>query len=221
MMFTAPLCAQSSISTFATQTDKYKDTVLITYTFDHPEVEPTHFDFVLNASGKGTYHARYLETSLQVGQPVTFQKSIQIAPATIQRIIAKIVALDYLKGNYDYTKQRIAFTGKKTIKYKDNTHQGSTTLNWSENKDVMELVDTFQGIQTTLELGRRLEYLHRHQKLGLFDEMNHAEDTAKSGWLREIYLISDILQKLYDDPKVIQTVRNGAKRLMDRAIKVP
>jgi len=194
---------------------------VITYSFDYSELSPNHFEITLDASGKGTYDAQYSELNLQVGQSLTFQKTIQLEPATMKKIMTKIVALEYLKGNYDYTKQRIAFTGKKKITYKDSLHQGSTTLNWSENKDVMELVDTFQGIETTLEIGRRLEYFYKHQKLGLFEEMKHAQEADQNGWLRESYLIRDILQKLISDPKVIQSVRNGAKSLMDRTATSP
>jgi len=221
MVFAVLGTAQSSAPISPETIEPPEDIAVISYTFDFDELNPSHFEITLDASGKGSYQAQYSEVSLEVGQPLTYQKAIQLEPATMKKILAKIVALDYLKGNYDYTKQRIAFTGKKTLTYKDNTHRGSTTLNWSENKGVMELVDTFQGIQSTFELGRRLEYFYKHQKLGLFDEMKYAEDAAQNGWLHELYLIRDILQKLNNDPKVIQSVRNGAKRLMDRSVMAP
>jgi hypothetical protein len=196
-----------------------QNTILITYSFEHAELNPTHFEFILDETGKGIYQADYAESSLQAGQPLNIQKPIQIGTTTMRKIIDKIEVLDYLKGNYDYTKQRISFSGRKTLTYKDSNHHGSTTLNWSENKDIMEIVDTFQGIQSTIELGRRLEYLYKHQKLGLFEEMKHAEEADKSGWLREVTLIKDILQKLYNDPNVILSVRNSAKRLMERTVR--
>ena len=49
--------------------------------------------------------------------------------------------------------------------------RGSCVYNYSDNKNVALLTDTFLGIAFTLDEGRKLDFLHRYDRLGLDAEM--------------------------------------------------
>jgi len=193
-----------------------KNTPSVSFTLDFSELEPHHFVIRVDPSGAASYVAEY---SVDPGKhdednAERVEKALTISSGTTRKIFDTARSLRYFEGNYDYTKQRIAFTGKKTLTYTDATHNTCTSLNYSENKDVMALVDLFQGIANTIELGRRLEHLYKHQRLGLYHELKTAEEMAKEGWLKEPQLIKDILDKIHNDAKVMNLARQSAGRLL-------
>jgi len=73
-----------------------------------------------------------------------------------------------------------------------------------------------QNLSTTLEFGRRLEYYHRYQKLGLDEELKRMEDMAKDNELLEVAAVASILQQIASDPSVINADRARAQRLLAR-----
>ncbi len=64
--------------------------------------------------------------------------------------------------------------GRKTLRYSGPDGEGSCVYNFSENKNVVELTDLFQGIVRTLEVGRKLDFDHRFDRLGLDEETRRA-----------------------------------------------
>ena len=82
---------------------------------------------------------------------------------------------------------------------------------------VQELTTFFQGLSTTLEFGRRLDYYLRYQKLALDEELKKMEEMSNSGELDEISAVAPVLQKIVDDPAVIKVVRARAQRMLQPA----
>ena len=68
--------------------------------------------------------------------------------------------------------KNIADTGKKTLSYTGPDGHGSCTYNYSENKSVTQLTEMFlRRLPYTMDEGRKLEFLHRYDRLGLDAEM--------------------------------------------------
>jgi hypothetical protein len=82
---------------------------------------------------------------------------------------------------------------------------------------VQELTTFFQGLSTTLEFGHRIGYDLRYQKLALDDELKKMEEMSHSGQIEEISAIAPVLQKIVDDPAVMNVVRGRAQRLLQAA----
>ena len=65
--------------------------------------------------------------------------------------------------------------------------------------------------------GARLEILLQHDRLGLDKEMEYLMEAAGDGRVQQICAIRGILQRLADDPEVMERVRKRARQLMARA----
>jgi hypothetical protein len=87
--------------------------------------------------------------------------------------------------------------------------------NYSENKIVQSLTDIFLGIASTLDEGRKLEFLHRYDRLGLDAEINSFADEVKEGRAIELGTISPTLAAIADDTAVIQRVRLRAAKMLE------
>jgi hypothetical protein len=186
------------------------------FAFDHDAMEVPHYEFDVDADG----HAVYKSTGkpdAQSGEVETLNKEFNLSPATRTRIFDLAKQADYFNGSFDFTKNKVAFTGKKTLSYSDKTRSGSATFNWSENKPVTELASIFQGISATLEAEPRLRRLRRFDKLGLNAELAQLEQLANSGFLAEIGLIGNCLREIANDASVMGMARKRAEHLLQMA----
>ena len=142
-----------------------------------------------------------------------------LSPGSQAKIFKLANQANFFKGDFDFKKHPVANTGTKTLTYADPGRHSETTYNWSENSAIDQLTHLFEGISTTLEHGRRLEFLHRYDKLGLEDELKAMEDAAQSHYLAEIQAIKPVLEKVAGDTSVLNIARQRARRLLEMAGK--
>jgi hypothetical protein len=110
----------------------------------------------------------------------------------------------------------LAFTGKKTLTYKDARRTGECTYNYSTLPAVEEITSLFQGLSATLEFGHRLQYDHHYQKLALDEELKHMEQMARDNQLIEVMAVRSILDQIIADSTVINVTRSRAERLLEQ-----
>jgi len=108
----------------------------------------------------------------------------------------------------------VANTGKKTLTWSDAARKFHTVYNFSENKQLQQLTSIFEGISLTLEHGRKLQFLHRFDKLGLESELSGMEEMFKRHDLYELQLIAPTLRKIANDTAVMHLARQRAGRLL-------
>jgi hypothetical protein len=188
----------------------------IHFAYDHDALETPHYEFDVYADGHASYKSSG-KADTQTGEVETLSKEFKVSPATRSRIFELAKAADYFNGSFEYTKNKVAFSGKKTLSYADPTRNGSTSFNWTENKAVTELSGIFQGMSATLEAEPRLRRLRRFDKLGLNAELAKLEQMAASGWLTEIDLIGDILREISQDGTIMGMARHRADHLLQIA----
>jgi hypothetical protein len=192
----------------------------VSFVFDHPQISPNHFEITVDRSGKGSYvshsDTKPEDESARL-RDEDLQRTFILSQRTLERIFDLVKTARYLDGQFDYTKSKIAFTGKKTLSYHDQTRHTSTTFNWSENQAIDELGSIFLGISSTLESGARLEHMLQHEKLALNSELASLEQQAKNRQTREIRLIAPVLQQIAGDNSVMTVARRRAERLLAAA----
>lgn len=188
---------------------------VITFTLDFPQAEPQHAVVSVDASGRVQYHST---GALFADSPeaAPYHAAFAMSAATRERIFALAAELHHFRGDFDYKKHRIAFTGQKTLEYADGEREFSTSYNWSDNPSMRELTQIFQGIINTQEEARRLLFLRRYDPLGLDEELRGMEEMAKSNSLGELQSIAPLLRQIADDTSVMHVARLRAERLWAR-----
>ena len=194
----------------------------VTYTQDFPGSDPGHYAISISTDGHGRYESNgKLVTPSKYSQDDSVPDIEQMEFAPSQALITKVFGLAkharYFKGQIENKKHNVAFTGKKTLSYKDATRETSATYNFSTVAEVTELTQIFQNLSSTLEFGRRLEYCHRHQKLALDEVSKQLESSAKDGQVEDVSAIAPIMQKIVDDRSVLNVVRARLQRLLSSA----
>jgi hypothetical protein len=202
-----------------------------TVTFDivFPPYSPAHYAIAVESTGKASYRSDDLSSSNTdknaLLDPYTLE--FTMSPATTERIFRLAKEANYFRGDFDYTKTRIANTGTKTLSYREGPADppgGSTegkrwqaTYNYSENAAIQELTSIFHGIGQTVEIGRKIAYQRRFDKLGLDATLKHAVELTDSGYMQEVQIIAPTLRAVVDDYAVLRIARQRAERLLKAA----
>ncbi|MBZ5657344.1 MAG: hypothetical protein LAO56_18915 [Acidobacteriia bacterium] len=192
------------------------DPPVITFTLDFPGSQPEHYSLRVQSDGAAHYESSG-KISSDSDETDSFDLDFTASPAIRQKIFELAAKADYFQKDLDSHHKNIAFTGKKTLCYKDGKRSGESTYNYSSQPAAQELTSLFQNLSVTLEFGHRLHYDHRYQKLALDDELKHMEEMARSSPMIELTAIAPILQHIIGDATVINVSRARAQRLLERA----
>ncbi len=194
----------------------------ISFQFERPGLSIPRFTLLIREDGTGTYKAD--EAPVSGGgaalQPTTgkqIDRAITLSQSTVMNLFKTARSLDYFNVECASKAKNIADTGKKTLTYSGSDGHGSCTYNYSENKSVTSLTETLQAIAFTLDEGRRLDYLHRYDRLGLDAEMEALTHEHEMKRALELGTIAPTLTSLANDDALMQRVRMRAVKLLDQA----
>jgi hypothetical protein len=189
------------------------DPATITFTLDFPQSQPEHYSISIRSDGASHYESSG-RLSAESDQADTFGFDFTASPDFRQKVFALAAKAGYFQKDLDSHRKNLAFTGKKTLAYKDAKRQGESTYNFSSQPVVEEITNLLQNLSATLEYGHRLHYDHRYQKLALDEELKRMEEESRGGPLVELSAIAPILQQIVDDSSVMNVSRARAQRLL-------
>jgi hypothetical protein len=200
------------------------------------EAQPAEFSVILHRSGEVDYvsqdrnlsppqertapvesNAEQSSQSEDAASQDAYKKQFQASDALKQKAFALAERVHFFNGQFDFTAHAIAQTGRKTLAYSDGSQHSSTTYNYSEDPTIQELTAIFQGISTTIEGGRRLEFDRRFDKLSLDQDLKGLEEQSKEGRLQEVQAIAPLLERLAGDRTVLHIAQQRAQRILKKA----
>lgn len=173
--------------------------------------EPEHYVISITSDCHGTYQSEQKVTDQSED---SFHFDFTMAAADCAKIFDLAKQANYFQGKIDSRKKNIASTGIKTLSYKDSERSTKATYNYSLMPQIQELTRTFQSLGAIMEFGRRLEYDHHYQKLALDEDLKKIEDSPGVNGLEDVSAIAAVLQKIIDDPSLMNVVRARAQRLL-------
>jgi hypothetical protein len=204
------------------KTDSKPTAAEVTFQFDRPGLEVPHFKLRIQEDGVGTYQADQAEMAAtqtagrgQAAQHI--DRALRLTPGTVAKIFKEARSLNHFDTECASKAKNIADTGKKILTYSGPDGSGTCTYNYSENKNVDTLTNTFLAIAYTMDEGRKLEFLHRYDRLGLDAEMASLSQEVQEGRALELGTISPALASIADDAALIQRVRLKASKMLEQS----
>jgi hypothetical protein len=193
----------------------------VSFQFDRTGLPVPRFTLRIREDGTGSYQADQAETpatanSMRGQAAQHIDRPINLTRGTVAKVFKAARAANYFNMECASKAKNIADTGKKTLTYTGADGSGSCTYNYSENKTIDTLTSTFQGIASTMDEGRRLEFLHKYDRLGLDAEMISLTQEAEAGRALELGTIAPTLAAIADDTAVIQRVRLRAQKMLEQ-----
>jgi hypothetical protein len=188
---------------------------VVGFEFVMPGASPSSYSLSVDSTGRAAYRSQQdPEEGLPAGDPYIFK--FTVSEAARDRIFELARELDYFKEDLNYTKRPLANMGAKILSFRDAGRRHRATYNYSENPNVQELTALMQGISATLEFGRRLDYLHRFERLGLEAELKSLEAAEKAGRVAELQVIEPVLAAIASDRSVLNVARRRAEGVLKR-----
>ena len=185
---------------------------IISFTLSFPESSPPFYNIAIESSGRAEYKSTPKPNN--IGDPYLL-KFVASEP-TCTRLFDLARQVHFFQGNFDYTKSRVAYTGTKTLVFKNAKEEHETSYNWSANPQIQEITTLFENIEDTIELGRQLENKYRYDKLGVDAVLKTLEQEAKGNHLGEIQAIQPILTRIAKDPGMMNISRRRAEFLLTK-----
>lgn len=195
----------------------------VTYQFERPGLSVPRFKIVVHEDGTGSYEGDEVPSSADgagsasTGATAHIKQEISLTQANTAKIFKAARAQKYFAATCSSRAKNVADTGAKMLSYEGADGKGSCSFNFSENKDVIMLAELFFGISQTLEEGRKLEFKHRYDHLGLDAELDSLTKESDAAQAVELGTIAPILRKLASDTELMERVRLRAAKLLDRA----
>ena len=200
----------------------------LTFHFQRPGLPVPEYTLTVHEDGTATYdaiysppppdpHAGYSAAAAQTAAPAQVTLLITLSPQTTARLFERVRATGLLRMACESKAKNIADTGAKALTYTGPDGSGHCTYNYTENKSIAGITETFQGIAQTLDQGRSIDLKHRYDRLGLDHELSILADAVHDGRAIEVAAIAPVLQSLCDDTQVMERVRKRAAGLLSTA----
>jgi hypothetical protein len=195
----------------------------VTFQFDRNGLPVPRFTITLHENGSGTYEAEEVErrsadSAVQQVSMKRVDRGLNVSAETAAKIFETARSLNRFNLFCGTKAKNIADTGKKILSYSGADGAGSCTYNYSDEKSVMTLTDMFYGIAYTMDVGRRLDFERRFDRLGLDAEMLALEKSVQDKNALELGNIAPTLRKIVDDGELMQRVRLRAAKLLEQSV---
>jgi hypothetical protein len=183
--------------------------------YSNPGLSPSHWTMTIRPDGSGHFRSERgsLPASGEELEAPNVDRDIKVSPEFAGRVFES--ARRHSSFNYGCeSHMKVAFQGWKKLSYSGPEGSGSCQFNYSKDKDIQDLGDSLVAVAETIVEGSRLESLLQHDRLGLDREMEFITEAAKDGRVQQINAIQGILERLANDPGVLERVRKRARVLL-------
>jgi len=191
----------------------------ISFTFEHPQLQPSRYTIAVDETGAGRY------TSQPGSAPVSNDSYDDIRPTPVDRPILIDDSLradlfryarshNFFAERCSTTQAGLAFTGNKTLSYAGPDGSGTCTFVWAGDPVLQHLSDQLEAVAFTIEEGRRLGLEVLHDRLGLDAELANLQDAVKEHRAEDLANIADALHAVADNQQVMDRARKRALALL-------
>jgi len=187
--------------------------------FSNPGLAPAHWVLTLSPDGSGHFRSERGNAPADPSQgfeAANVDRDIKVSAQYAGHVFEVIHLHSNLRSECE-SHMKVAFQGWKKLTYSGPDGAGSCTFNYSKDKQIQELGESLVAVASAIVEGARLETLLQHDRLGLDKEMEFLVEATGDGRVQQIGAIQGILQRLADDPEVMDRVRKRARQLLARA----
>lgn len=191
-------------------------TPVVRFLFDWPVQNPPRYSIAIDSAGRATYRSEPSADPNGGSAPDPYRVEWTVSEATRTKVFDAARQLNYFQGKFE-TRSKVAQTGTKSLTYKDSSRDISTSYNYSENPLIRDLTRIFQSIAATAEMGRKLTYDARYNKLGVEADLKALQEQQKSGDAIELLSIAPVLQQIANDNAMFRMSQQRARVILKAA----
>ncbi len=183
--------------------------------YSNPGLTPAQWTLVIHSNGSGHFHAVRGNAPASPDdtiEPLTIDRDIHLSNSYADQIFQTLRHHPLQDGTCE-SRSKVAFQGWKKMAYSGPGGPAACAFNYAKDKDIQALSESLIAVASTLIEGARMELILQHDPLGLDKEMEFVSQAASDGRLQQLCAIHEILERLQDDPGVMERVRKRAGQL--------
>jgi hypothetical protein len=184
--------------------------------FSNPGLIPAQWTLEFRPDGSGHFKTERGSAPGQGLEAPDVDRDIQLSAPFAARVFELAEKKKLFRGGCE-SHLKVAFQGTKKLTYTGPSGQGSCEFNYAKDQEIQALGDSLVSVATTLIEGARLQSLLLHDRLGLDRETQVLVESAADGRAQQIGSIRDILERLAEDPAVLERVKRRARILLTKA----
>jgi hypothetical protein len=187
--------------------------------FTNPGLSPSHWTLTLSPDGSGHFRSERGGAPVEPAQGLeaaNIDRDIRVSAPFAEHVFAAAHQHRLFTADCE-SHMKVAFQGWKKLTYTGPDGAGSCTFNYSKDRSIQDLGESLVAVAATIVEGARLENLLQHDRLGLDKEMEYIAEASGDGRVQQMGSIKPILEKLADDPQVMERVRKRARALLARS----
>jgi hypothetical protein len=191
----------------------------IVYTFEHPQLQPSHYAITIDESGAGHFVSQPGVAVIDADEsvvPAPIDRAIQLDEGLRAQLFAYARAHDFFNDRCDRGRAGMAFTGNKTLTYAGPDGKGTCAFIWGSDPELQRIADQLNAVAFTLEVGRRLDVEVQHDRLGLDSELASLQDAIRDQRASDLPNIAPELHTIAEDQMVMDRARKRALTLLSR-----
>jgi hypothetical protein len=184
--------------------------------FSNPGLTPSQWTLEFRPDGSGHFRSERGNTAprdMKTIEVPDINRDVQVSSKFAERAFQVAIRHKLFNSGCE-SHMKVAFQGTKKLTYNGPEGEGSCEFNYSKDTEIQALGDSMVAVATTIIEGARLETLLQHDPLGLDAEIQNVQEAAGDGRAQQICSIRDILERLSQDPAVMERVRKRAKALL-------
>ena len=193
--------------------------------FSNPGLTPAHWTLTLHPDGSGHFRSERggapgdgLDGRVERIEVPDVDREIRLDAECAERIFQSARLHRQSKAECE-SHLKVAFQGWKKLRLTGPDGEWGCEFNYSKDKEIQALGESLLAVAGTILEGARIEVLLRHDRLGLDSETEYMVEAVGDGRMQQIGVIREILQRLADDPTVMERARRRARVLLEGAGK--
>jgi hypothetical protein len=187
--------------------------------FSDPALSPSHWSLTFHPDGNGHFHSergKSLTAASYTIEAPDLDRDIQLSRQFAERAF-QVVRQHRLSSGPCESHLKVAFQGRKKMSYAGPEGTESCEFNYAKDKEIQALGESMVAVAETILSGARLELLLQHDRLGLDKETEFLVAAVGDGRVQQLCAIRGILERLTEDPSVMERVRKRARVLLAQA----
>lgn len=175
---------------------------------------PPYYSIAIDSTGNATYQSTP-QSMEKTGVPYTTEF---LASAAVRDSVFRLVQeLNFLKLSSKDMQDLPAVESIDTLVFREGQTVNEITYHSSHNLRIQRLTSLFQSIAATLDFGRQLALMHQHGNAGVAAKLREMQEMAEQGRLREVQVVSPILNEIASDSTLDRVSRQRATSILSDA----
>ena len=184
--------------------------------YTNPGLIPAQWTLEIHPDGSGHFKTERGNAPSQEIESADIDRDVQLSTQFAEHVFSVMEHKAPLHHGCE-SSSKVAFQGMKKLTYTGPGGSAECEFNYAKDKDIQSLSDSLISVATTLIEGARLQTLLLHDRLGLDRETEVLVESAEDGRAQQIGSIRDILERLAQDPAVLERVKRRARMLLTKA----